>query len=390
MNRILHIRTITESAASLVLLWILMATASSAQARLSIAPSAEVSSVYDDNLFFSSDHRASDTILRVSPALSLDLKSRRWLLSGSYGFDSERFSRHPELSRARARDRRLAALRFQPSAFVAVMFDGSYVDTDTPTEFNRDTGLSAARVRGQQLSLRSSTSFRLSRRTSTRLAYEWRTDRLTAGSSARVQSGNLDVERRLTDRDVMMLHYDLGRYLFDGSRDTGTHVVRLGWNRDLASRTRVSLQVGPRVTDGSLSPEVATSLTHDLGRSRLSSSYVRTQSVVIGQSGTVQTESLEAGVTYLPSRFFTLTATPAIFRTWQEDRTAFVYQVSLSTSFTLRPSLTIDMAYRFNEQRGAIYVFQRPDEKLSHGTLLLSLKKNWNDHRGASATGAAR
>jgi len=367
---------------ALALLMMLIPFESFGQSRLAIEPSVDVTELHDDNLFFSSGNQARDQILRVTPAVSLRRESPHWLLSGSYSFDSERFSRHPELTTLRARERALASVHYQPGPRLTVTFDGAYTDTNTPADLNVLSGLATSRIRATRVSTGASARYRMSPRSTVLATDTWITDTLEDGSAMSEQLATVGLERQMTSRNLLALEYEVAHYAFDLVASTQAHAVRLGWTYDLGARTRLQLRAGPRVTDRSPMADVSAVLTHARKLGSVDISYQQTETRVIGYLGTIGTKNLQARAVWSPFRSLTSYVTPAIFRSGGDGRQVTVYRMALGTRYAITPLMAIDVAYWADIQQGALDSFGRGGDELRHRTLSIGLTTRWSNRRG--------
>lgn len=345
------------------------------QHRMIVEPSLEIAQLHDNNLFYSADDPASDLILRVAPSLAVRIENPRWLVSGSYGLDSERFATHQNLDTNRARERGQLNLHYRADPRLELGLDCSYIDTATAAELNAETGMAAARMRARSLSFRPSLHYRISPRVWARAAHISARQSLADGTAMREDFATLGFERQLSPRDRFMLDYQQGQVVFDfGQRTTtDTYLLRAGWSRDLDARTRLELRAGPRITDGSPAPELSASLTRQFQFSSMTLSFLQTQTTVVGQPGIVDTRNVQASFTYRPFRSLQAYAAPTVFRSTKQDLEAVVYRVGVGATYALTPLLGIDLSYRFDRQEGVLDPL-RANEELSHGTLLVALK----------------
>ena len=351
-----------------------------AQYRVALEPSIEINEVHDDNLFFSEERPAGDLILRVRPALALQLDSPRWSATGKYAFDSDRFANYSTLNNARARDQASIGVQYRSTPRLVLALDGAYVNTDTPTDLNIETGLAAFRVRAKQLTLRPAARFRISPRLSAHASYFSTSAELAGGTSTRAQFQTVGIEQRLSARDSLTVDYEQGLYVFNldkAKNRTNTYLVLAGWKRDLGQRTRLMLQAGPRITDGSPAAELSASLAHQWRSTSIAISGQQTQTTVMGSIGTVEARNLQARFSYAPTRFLTAFAAPAVLRTVRGDLQATVYRIGVGARYTITPLMGIDAIYSFDSQRGAIDRL-RANDNFSHGTLSVGLRARWS------------
>ena len=338
--------------------------------RFTIVPSLEMTEVSDDNLNFSPDQPLSDQIRRVTPALDLRFESPRWSVRSAYSLDSERFPRHSALDNNRARERAGVSVQYRTAPRLTLSTDSDFLDTNTAADLNADTGLAASRVRGRRLSVSPSARFRISPTlTATASASSVRMD-VVNGNSQRSQVQTVELERRVTARDAFSLTYEHSHLVFEGliSDTLNTHTLLAGWTRDLGVHDRFSFHVGPRVSGGSRSADVAASLTHMWRSSSIAISAQRNQTTVIGYAGAVDAESAIAKFTLSPNRHLSAYAAPAIFRSTHGQLQGTVYRMAAGARYAVSPLLGVDVSYSRDTQNGAIDPV-RANARFSHGVL---------------------
>jgi hypothetical protein len=355
----------------------LLCTEASAQYRFTAEPSIEITEVQDSNLFYSAQNQAGDVIQRVRPTLALRFDTARYSIAGSYGFDRDRFATYSALDNARARQNARIDARVQSSPRLTMTLNAAYVDTDTPTDLNIDTGLATARLRAQQISFRPAADLRISPTMTAHVALSSSTGHLADGPSTRAQFLTVGVDRQTSPRDLVTLNYEQGFYIFDRNDTTHTFALRAGWTRALGTRTRMILEGGPRVTDGSLAPELSAAITHNWKTSSISVSAQQTQTAVLGFVGTLAARNLQARYAYAPTRMWTTYVAPSVYRSTFRDLQATVFRVRVGASYAVTPLMGLDVSYSLDSQHGAIVPLQA-NEKFSRSVLSAGLAARWN------------
>jgi hypothetical protein len=349
-----------------------------AQYRIAAEPSIEIAQVHDDNLFSSFKQPARDRILRVRPGIDLRLESARWLALGTYGFDSERFANHSNLTNSRARQHGLVSIRYQVDPRLTIAMDGRYTDTDTPGELNLVTGLATSRIRVRQLDFGPSARYRISPRMLAHVSVTSSRLELAGGLGMRSMSQTLGIEQKVTPRDMFTADYEHGKYLFDAAAaNTNTNVLKGGWTHALSPTTRVVLQAGPRLTNRSFAPELLVSLAHDWQFTSVALSALQTETTAIGSIGTVQVRSLQARITYRPTRSFTAYAAPAAGRSVDRNLEATVYHIGLGAHYAITPVSGFDVTYTHDSQHGVFGALQT-NSAISRSVLSAGFTTRWS------------
>lgn len=359
---------------------ILVPIVARAQAGSYVTPSFSVARVYDDNLFSTSSQREKDFISRLSPEIQAGYQSARLTLLGRYTFDTEVFADHPELTTAQARQQASTEFQYLPTRLLTLAFDSEYLDTQTPGEFNATTGLEVGRARAQRFSLSPSIAYRFDPLTAGTGGYVFTKDELAGGVLAETHTTDLGLDRRITPRDTGSFSYTFRQFAFGGgdttrpfrSGDTiASSAFTLGWTREVTPLTSFTLRGGPRFSEGLVDPEVSASIRHRLKRGEVSFTYARSQTTVIGRTGTLDTESFAAAVTYQPLRFLQVSAAPSFFKSTNATFKAKVYRVNLGATYQITKWLSLVGSYEFSLQQGGLGRLR--NEEISHNLFLLRL-----------------
>ena len=368
-----------SSGALLVAAMLIVPAPALAEHRLAIEPSIDVIEVHDDNLNFSADEPMRDRIRRITPTLALRFDSPRCSARGTFGLDSEHFATHSRLDNDRARERGRIGVQYLAGPRLTLSIDSAYVDTNTLADLNVETGLAASRVRGRRLDIAPSARFRISPRLTATASASSTSTSADNGIGMREQIQTLVVERGVTPRDRFSIDYEHSHLVFraETTRSMNIHALLAGWRRDLGSHDYLILRAGPRMSDGSLAPDLSAFLTHNWRFTSMTVSLLRNQTTVIGYAGVVETQSLQASMSYAPSRRLTAYATPAVFRSTHHQLQGTVYRVALGARYEVAPLVGIDVAYSLDRQNGAIDPL-RPNAEFSHATLSVGFTTRWN------------
>jgi len=348
--------------------------------RFRFEPSLEVSEVADNNLNYSVDEPLRDRVHRITPTLALRFESPRWRVRTGYSIDSERYANHSTLDSNLARARAVVGIDYQAGPRLTLSMQGSYVDTNTLADLNVLTGLAASRVRGRQLTLDPSAAFRISRLIA-RVRASSTTTNVVHGVGMRMQNQTLNLERRVTPRDLFSVDYEHSHLLFSGDANSQTidgHRLLAGWTRDLRAHDRLILQAGPRMTNHSRSADLAASVTHRWRISSIGLSLVRNQATVAGYADAVEMRSLQARFTIAPNRRLTAYTQPAVIRSTSRPFEATVYRLSAGARYAISSLFDATVAYNHDSQKGA-FDPMRPDANLSRATLSFGFAARWNN-----------
>lgn len=316
-----------------------------------VTPFFSVAELYDDNIFSSSSLRESDFISRFTPGIEAGYRSVPLTLLGRYSFDAEIFADHPELNDAQARQDASIEFRYLPTPLLTLSFDGGFVETQRTEEINVGTGIQGGRARTQSFSLSPSVTYQFDPRTTGAGGYTFTNTEVSGGVTTDTHTVNLGLNRQITPRDTGSLGYSYAQFVFDSDETITSHVVTLGWTHQLTPLTSITLLGGPRFTDGSVDPEAAASIRHQLDRGEVSFTYSRTLNIVAGETGVVKTERFAGAASYEVLRFLVVSVEPSFSKSEDEaSETTRVYQMNLNATYQLAKWLFLEGSYQFSLQ----------------------------------------
>ncbi len=342
-----------------------------AQAGFYVTPSVTLTEVYDDNVFVTADRRESDFISRLTPGIEAGYQSAPLTLLGRYTFDAEVYASHSELTTPQARQNASVELRYRPKPPLTISVGAVYLTTETPGEFNTDTGLAVERASARRVSVTPAFAYQLDALTAATGDYTFAADE-AGGIKSDLHGMNLGVERRVTPRDTASLTYAFRFFVFPDEASK-SHALLLGWTREMTALTTVGLRAGPRVTDGSVDPEIAASVRRKLEHGEVSFAYTRTQSTVIGEKGVVDSQSFGVSLAYRPLPSFEVRMSPAFLMSARGDLEAKVYRVGLEGVYQVTKWLSLTGSYQFSFQQGNLVPGARRDEEIQHNVVTLGL-----------------
>ncbi|HEY8166437.1 MAG TPA: hypothetical protein VIF83_12870 [Gemmatimonadaceae bacterium] len=353
---------------------------SRADHRLVFEPSLQVSEVDDNNLNLSIVEPMRDRVHRITPAVALRFDSPRWRVTGGYSLDSERYAKNSSLDNDRARERASVGIQYEVGPRLRLSMDGTYIGTSTAADLNIDTGLAAARARGRSLSVGSTATFRISPQMKATVGTSGFETSVANGVGLRSQVQAFILERRVTPRDLFNIHYENIHLQFgEGtSQRSNTQFLVGRWIHEFRAHNRVTIQVGPRLSDGALAADVAAIVSHTWKSSSIALSFTRNQTTVIGYAGPVDTKVLQTKFAFTPNRRLTAYATPAIFRSTHRQLEGTVLRFSLGARYALNSLIDADVAYNRDMQNGGIDPLFT-NAKISHATLSLGFVTRWNN-----------
>jgi hypothetical protein len=349
-TRRLHI----QAACRLALWLLLVAPDARAQGVLEVSPLFGTAQVYDSNLFSTSSARQADFITRISPGVESDYRSALLSLLGRYTLDIERFAEHPELTSMDARQRAAIDFRYRPTERLALAADADLLRTQTPGELNQVTSLTFSRASAQRTAAHLSIRDQLDVVTEGTIDYEVTDYRVAGGLGIRTHAATVGANHHLSARDTVSVSYRLQQFFFDPSSTT-SHALGLGWTRTITRRASFSIDGGPRVTDGSLAPELSAAVHYHLEPGDLSLAYARTQTTVIGLTGIADAQSLAATAAWRFRRSLQIQVSPAFFRSARAGLVADVYHLTVDVARPIAKRLSLDVTFDGYRQVGNLY-----------------------------------
>ena len=338
-------------ALALVLHEMMAPRAALAQGAFQMRPLLTTAQLYDSNLFFTKTDRQSDLITRISPGLLSEYWSPRLALRSRYTLDLERFTDHPELSGMDARQHGAIDFSYRANALVALAGDAEYSTTHTPSELNADTGLILSRAKAQRVGGHSSITRHLGPATAGTIDYLFTQDRIEGGIAMLTQAATLGVDRQMSSRGAVSADYRLQQYSLGTSSPT-SHALLLGFSRSITERSTVSIDGGPRMIDGSFTPELSASVRYRFKPGDLSLAYARTQTTAIGLAGLAETQRVSATATWSPRRSLRIQISPAFFHSAQIGSQADVYHLSVDVTRQIASGLSLDAVVNTYVQHG--------------------------------------
>jgi hypothetical protein len=325
---------------------------------VTVAPSFGTSVVYDDNLYHQ-PVAEGDLRTRFSPRIDVVRQSEKLTVSSRFALDADRFTQHPELTTATARQDATVDARYTASRRLSFTAAASFTETETPADLNEVTALTPGRARARRMTVHPSTTYDIGARDAVRVGYIVSSDSLQGGVGATAQTATASVERHLSARSTLTVEYLEQHFLFGGGSDaSASRAITTEWTRELARGTTLMLRAGPRVTRGMPAPELAATARHQQRAGSLSLSYQQTQTTLIGLEGIADVRGLAATAEReLSPRLRILTST-GVLQTRQAHGASLTYRVSGVCTWTLAHGIAVEAGYDADRQRGNLYTAQ--------------------------------
>ena len=343
-----------------------------------VTPSLSVGELYDDNLFFSPTDRKQDFFTRTSPGIQAGYQSTPLTLLGGYTFDSEVYSKHPELTTTQMRQQTLVELKAMPTRPLTLSARGTFAKSRVPWEFNTFTGTAISRIQSDRLAFDPSIAYQFDPLARATGDYTYSKDRIKNSITIDSHILRLGLDRQITPSDSVGPGY-IGRHFeFLGVGSQTSHAFTLSWTRKLTPLTALTLRAGPRFTEGSLDdqPETLAYLYHRLTRGSISLTYANFQTTIIGQPQLARTESLGGAATYELLPYLRVTIGPAVIKVTAQTFKTTNYFSNVELSYQLTKSLALKGSSQFSFIRGNLNPLSGPgggDVEIFHNMVWLRL-----------------
>lgn len=321
---------------------------------LVVTPYVSLETLYDSNIFISPGQRESDSIQRLSPGIGIGYRSDRSTFKFLYTFDSERYSRHPDLNTWQARQTGLIGDTYAFTERFTGGLSGYYLETYYPGELAPVSSLQLTRTRATRISIRPTARYQVNPRLYTSFFYDRAREHVDNGLTSYISTGSAAMTYDLTHRDQLTFRYQT--YWFDFSTGTSpiSRVFTLGWEHHFSRKTALFLVVGPRDTDGRTVADVSAAISHVTQRTSQTFGYTRSQTTLAGQTGVYDTYSWVASFGFHPAPRWNINLEPAYYRLSQGSQEARAYSLGLSGRYWFARDWSLALSYNYNRQRGVL------------------------------------
>lgn len=338
-----------------------------------VTPSFSIAEEYNDNILATHADRKKDFITRLSPGLLAGYESAPFTLLGGYGFDGELFAQHSSLNEAMARQKATLETRYLPTRLLTLALKSEYTETQTPRELNVATAIAGGRVRAQRFAVDPSVAYRFSPLSTGTVGYSFGKDEIRGGVTTDTHTGRFGFERRITRQDLASIDYRFSQFSFGGRDETKAYTIQPGWTHDFTPLTSFTVKAGPRFSSGSADADVYASVRHRLRQGEVSLIYTRGQTTVVGESGTVTSNSVSLPVRYKVLPLFEVSALPSFSHTKRSSLEAKVYGMKLDGTYEITRWLSLIASYEYRLQKGVLSGLRRHDD-IPNNILFLKLE----------------
>jgi hypothetical protein len=341
-----------KSCAVIAAVALVVAHNASAQTTTSLMPALSVATVYDDNVF-SQPQGTADIITSLQPSLEGQLRTATVTLQSLMSFDMQRSARETVPTTLAARRHAMFTGRVQSTPAVLLGVAGWYDRTETASDLSLSTGLLLPRQRAQSIQATPSLAFRVTPLTTITTDYDWTHQALSGSPASDLHVAQLGVARRSSPRTTWSVGY-LGRRFVDDVAALRSHVGLLGWAREFASGTKLSVQAGPRLSSDGVVPEVQVAFIRRTPATQIVADYWRGDTMVLGIRGPVEIDRGTTSMTWTVRRGLDLGTTLGMFHTASLDRTdTTLYHASVVSTWRREPYI-IAVSYGSDLQVGEL------------------------------------
>ena len=354
-----------------------------AQPRLRVTAGLEFSQRYDDNLFPTptSPVRQGDFTYRIGPRLGLAYAGRRASLSARYARDAEAFAWNHELDTNHARQEAAFDAAWSPGPVLGLEAGALYEDTTMARELNVITGLDTPRLPARRGSTRAAVSVGLGHATRIRAEHSFTSEQASGFPTVQTQVASVVLQRRMRGSENASLTLSERRYAASGSA-MRSHVLALGWSRQVTRRARVDIKGGPRFSDdGAIGPEISFGVHGDLPHGDVHFEYTHTEATAVGQPTRLDVQGLSVRLRRRVYRDFTIGGGPGLYQSRARGGDAIVYRAGLDCEWRLARRVAVTGAYTWSRQHGALSGPVLPD--ITHNTFSFGLAAGSASRQGA-------
>jgi len=335
--------------------------AAAADSSFYVTPSFSIGRAHDDNLFSTPTDTQADSLWRFSPALEAGYESESLTAAGYYTLDAERYAHHTELDSNEARRSSALNLRYQATPRLSLAFEGDYTSTNSLAEFAPGTIIEPGREHARVLTLTPSLKYQIDELTDGSAAYTSSRQELFGSPDTDVDTAALGLEHAMSRHDTLAVDFAATHYDFGAGDTVESRVLTAGWTRALTPQTTVSLAAGPRDTEGSRSTDISAGLQQTLENGRFTLNYVRTQTAVVGQAGTVDSRSITGMLDFTFAVDYEAQISPSYTSDTSQSLRADVTRLDLNLSYKLGKDVSLVGSYQFNRQRGLLGGIGNPE-----------------------------
>jgi hypothetical protein len=327
-----------------------------------------VSESFEDNIFRSSSNREYDFVSRITPGLRLAYQSDPLTLSLIYSTTYAKFLEHPELDNLGNSQRGAFDLNYIPSPAApwTLSLNASYVSTENTNEVDPAAD-NEGRLVTTVASVQGSATYKFTETTSAVGRVTYSQAEVEGRATSETYGTGLSLRHQYTQRDTGSVNYSFDLFKSDTADTRTSHVLTVGYDRQINEDLKAGGRVGIRVTDGRVTPEIGANLDgaiRPIQGLSLSAGYSDTVRVVVGEADPVETRTLALTATYAPPwiQYLTLTLSPAVSYLTKlgggDERVVFSTIATATYSYPITSWLSAQISYNFSYRQNGGAVVQ--------------------------------
>ncbi len=346
-----------------------------AQAGWYVTPSFTLTEEYDDNVFGVPTNKRSDFITRFTPGLTAGYRSEPLTLLGSYSLGAEVFANNTDLNGVNRHQAGLES-RYLPTPLTTLALNATYREIESTTQFiatepeTRVPILELGRRRSSLIEAAPSVAHQFTPLTSGDASYAYARSDVSGGFVDTTHQGRLRLIRQLTPLDQGTVTYRIRQFESNRAESITSHAATLGWRRQFTPNTVLSLEAGPRFSNGDVGAEAAASLEHRFQQATLTLAYSRTETIAVGRSGAVTADTGSGSLRFEPFKATHVALVASVARLSDDNDSTFrdvtLYRAGATATYALTKWLTLRGSYGFS--------LQEADETIRHHIVSISLE----------------
>ncbi len=334
--------------------------ASSAEAAPYIVPTFVAAVLADDNILISSVDRRKDVITRLSPGLEIGTESERIIFNARYSQDIEKYKDNPELDSNEMRRNLDSEYLFRLNERILLSVNANYTESRFPSELNVSTGAGEGRIEGERTEINPALNYRFSATSSGQLDYLHARDRLANGVENDTNAINAEYENELSSNTQMLYGYTYSHFNFDNPEigvfdlTDFVHAPRVGFLHNFSPFTSLTAQIGPSFSKDDVGVNFSVEVDRRYSSGRFAIGYNRSAGSLIGETGLVELNALNATLTHDFSNSFAVSAGASLGQVnrdddrFSDDR---IVRATLSAIYRVNAYASVTASYSFSEQR---------------------------------------
>jgi hypothetical protein len=134
---------------------------------------------------------------------------------------------------------------------------------------------------------------------------------------------------------------------------TRSHVLTLGWSRQVTPGVHFEVKAGPRLSDdGTVGPEVSLGVRGNLGHGDVTFEYTQTEATAVAHLARLDVQGVSVTLRRQLHRDLWLRGGPGIFASRDGQTEAIVYRAGAELEWRVLPRLALTGSYQWSRQEG--------------------------------------